>query len=87
MGLLDEMTARSLDQRGMAWVSSDRRRAEMPVEAFHGNGMASKLEILRGVMKFIQRWPFRSFAERKWFTTADAIDLPDYGCSSSASLR
>ena len=30
------------------------------------------------VMKWTQRWPFRSFAERKWFTTADAIDLPDY---------
>ena len=24
------------------------RRAEMPVEAFHGNGMVSQLEILRG---------------------------------------
>ena len=26
----------------------------------------------------MQRWPFRSFAEKKWFTTADAIELPDY---------
>ncbi|OBI97478.1 FAD-dependent monooxygenase [Mycobacterium asiaticum] len=49
MGLLDQMRARSLDQRGIAWVKSDgRRRAEMPVEAFHGNGMVSALEILRG---------------------------------------
>ena len=30
------------------------------------------------VMKWMQRWPFRSLAERKWFTTADAIELPDY---------
>jgi 2-polyprenyl-6-methoxyphenol hydroxylase-like FAD-dependent oxidoreductase len=30
------------------------------------------------VMKWMQRWPFRSVAEKKWFTTADAIDLPDY---------
>jgi hypothetical protein len=29
-------------------------------------------------MKWMQRWPFRSIAEKKWFTTADAIDLPDY---------
>jgi hypothetical protein len=35
-------------------------------------------------MKYTQRWPFRSFAERKWFTTADAVDLPDYPASSKA---
>jgi 2-polyprenyl-6-methoxyphenol hydroxylase-like FAD-dependent oxidoreductase len=29
-------------------------------------------------MKCMQRWPFRGFAERKWFTTGDAVDLPDY---------
>jgi 2-polyprenyl-6-methoxyphenol hydroxylase-like FAD-dependent oxidoreductase len=49
MGLLAEMQARSLDQRGLAWIKSDgRRRAEMPVTAFNGNGIVSKLEILRG---------------------------------------
>ena len=49
MGLLPEMQARSLDQRGAAWIKSDgRRRAEMPVTAFNGNGLVSKLEILRG---------------------------------------
>jgi 2-polyprenyl-6-methoxyphenol hydroxylase-like FAD-dependent oxidoreductase len=49
MGVLDEMTARSLDQRGIAWVRSDgSRRCEMPVEAFDGNGVVSSLEILRG---------------------------------------
>jgi len=49
MGLLEAMTERSLDQRGVAWVRADgSRRADMPVEAFHGNGLVSKLEILRG---------------------------------------
>jgi 2-polyprenyl-6-methoxyphenol hydroxylase-like FAD-dependent oxidoreductase len=49
MGLIDKMRARSLDQRGVAWIKSDgRRRAEMPVTAFNGNGLVSKLEILRG---------------------------------------
>jgi 2-polyprenyl-6-methoxyphenol hydroxylase-like FAD-dependent oxidoreductase len=49
MGLLDQLLARSLEQRGAAWVKADgRRRAEMPVEAFHGNGLVSQLEILRG---------------------------------------
>lgn len=49
MGLIDQMRARALEQRGAAWVRSDgSRRAEMPVAAFGGNGLVSKLEILRG---------------------------------------
>jgi 2-polyprenyl-6-methoxyphenol hydroxylase-like FAD-dependent oxidoreductase len=49
MRVHDQMVARSLEQRGVAWVRSDgSRRAVMPVEAFHGNGLVSKLEILRG---------------------------------------
>ena len=44
-----EMHARSLDQRGAAWIRADgSRRADMPVTAFNGNGLVSKLEILRG---------------------------------------
>ncbi|CAM3579394.1 FAD-dependent monooxygenase [Smaragdicoccus niigatensis] len=49
MGLLDQMKARAVAQSGAAWVRSDGSwRAEMPVTAFHGNGLVSKLEILRG---------------------------------------
>lgn len=49
MGLLEQMRARSLPQQGIAWVKADgTRRAEMPVTAFHGNGLVSALEILRG---------------------------------------
>jgi 2-polyprenyl-6-methoxyphenol hydroxylase-like FAD-dependent oxidoreductase len=39
---------------------------------------ASDIAVTAAVMKWMQRWPLRSFAERKWFTTADAIELPDY---------
>ena len=40
MGLLDQMRTHSLEQRGVAWVKAGGRgRGEMPVEAFHGNGM------------------------------------------------
>jgi hypothetical protein len=39
---------------------------------------ASDIAITAQVMKWVQRWPFRSYAERKWFTTADAIELPQY---------
>lgn len=42
---------------------------------------ASDIAITAQVMKWMQRWPFRSFAEKKWFTTADAVDLPDYAAS------
>ena len=39
---------------------------------------ASDIAVTAQVMKWMQRWPFSSFAEKKWSTTADAIDLPDY---------
>jgi 2-polyprenyl-6-methoxyphenol hydroxylase-like FAD-dependent oxidoreductase len=43
------MRDRAVEQRGAAWVRSDgSRRAEMPVTAFDGSGLVSKLEILRG---------------------------------------
>lgn len=49
MGLLDELMGLALDQAGAAWVRADgSRRAEMPVTAFDGNGLVSKVEILRG---------------------------------------
>lgn len=49
MGLMPQMRERALDQHGVAWVGADgHRRAEMPVTAFDGNGLVSKLEILRG---------------------------------------
>jgi 2-polyprenyl-6-methoxyphenol hydroxylase-like FAD-dependent oxidoreductase len=49
MGLIDQIRQRSLDQRGVAWIRADgSRRADMPVTAFNGNGLVSKLEILRG---------------------------------------
>lgn len=49
MGLIGQMRERSLEQRDIAWIKADgRRRAEMPVTAFNGNGVVSKLEILRG---------------------------------------
>ena len=49
MGLLAQIRAMAVTQRGIAWIdSSGRRRAEMPVEAFGGRGIVSEDEILRG---------------------------------------
>ncbi len=49
MGLLDQIRAMTVTQRGIAWIdASGRHRAEMPVDAFDGNGIVSADEILRG---------------------------------------
>lgn len=39
---------------------------------------ATDIAVTALAMKYMQRWPLRPIAERKWFTTADAVDLPDY---------
>src|SRR5258707_11556358 len=48
---------------------------------------ASDIRITAMVMKYMQRWPFRPIAERKWFTTAEAVDLPDYASARSSARR
>jgi 2-polyprenyl-6-methoxyphenol hydroxylase-like FAD-dependent oxidoreductase len=49
MGLLDRARAMSLRQQGIADVDSrGRRRTEMTVEDFGGEGLISEIEILRG---------------------------------------
>jgi hypothetical protein len=41
----------------------------------------SDIVITAQVMKWMQRWPFRPYAARRFFTTADSIALPDYGAT------
>jgi 2-polyprenyl-6-methoxyphenol hydroxylase-like FAD-dependent oxidoreductase len=49
MGLLEQIRAMTVTQRGIAWIdAAGRHRAEMPVDAFGGNGIVSADEILRG---------------------------------------
>ena len=49
MGLLDEIRAVSLEQKGIAWVRADGSiAARMPVDAFGGEGIVSEIEVLRG---------------------------------------
>lgn len=80
MGLLEEMQRRSLDQRGIAWVKSNgRRRAEMPVEAFDGNGMVSKLEILRGDLVDVLYDATSSAVEYRFGTRISELDPRDDG--------
>lgn len=78
MGLLDQMRARSLDQRGVRWVKADgRARAEMPVEAFHGNGMVSRLEILRGDLAEVLYQATADHTEYRFGTRVTALAQSD----------
>lgn len=78
MGLLDEMKRRAMDQRGIAWVKSDGgRRAEMPVEAFDGNGVVSKLEILRGDLVDVLYAATRDTTEYRFGTGISALTTDD----------
>ena len=78
MGLLDQMVDRSMDQRGIAWVRSDgSRRAEMPVEAFDGNGVVSKLEILRGDLVDVLYQDTKDRVEYRFDTRIAALEQTD----------
>ncbi|MDT5290352.1 MAG: hypothetical protein QOF88_5241 [Mycobacterium sp.] len=75
MGLLDQMVDRSLAQRGIAWVRADgSRRAEMPVEAFDGNGVVSKLEILRGDLVDVLYQATKDRVEYRFDTRIDELN-------------
>ncbi|MCB0950518.1 MAG: FAD-dependent monooxygenase [Mycobacterium sp.] len=78
MGLLELMRARALDQRGAAWVRSDgTRRAEMPVTAFDGNGLVSKLEILRGDLVGVLYDATRDDVEYRFESAITAVEHRD----------
>jgi 2-polyprenyl-6-methoxyphenol hydroxylase-like FAD-dependent oxidoreductase len=90
MGLLEQLRARSLDQRGMRWVKADGRvRAEMPVDAFHGNGMVSQLEILRGDLADVLYQATAADAEYRFGTRitelAQADDLAEGAVTATLS--
>lgn len=86
MGLLDRMRERSLDQRGIAWVRADgKRRAEMPVAAFGGNGVVSKLEILRGDLVDVLYQATADSAEYRFDTRITALEQSDEAVEATLS--
>jgi 2-polyprenyl-6-methoxyphenol hydroxylase-like FAD-dependent oxidoreductase len=86
MGLLDQMVERSMDQRGIAWVRADgTRRAEMPVEAFDGNGVVSKLEILRGDLVDVLYEATEKRVEYRFGTRVSALEQDDDGVDVTLS--
>jgi 2-polyprenyl-6-methoxyphenol hydroxylase-like FAD-dependent oxidoreductase len=84
MGLLDDMKRRSMDQRGIAWVRSDgSRRAQMPVEAFNGNGVVSKLEILRGDLVDVLYETTKDVTEYRFGTRISALEQTREGVTAT----
>ena len=88
MGLLDQMADRSMRQRGIAWVRGDgSRRAEMPVEAFDGNGVVSKLEILRGDLVDVLYQDTKDRVEYRFDTRIAALEQTDDAVHVDAHRR
>ena len=86
MGLLDQMVDHSLAQRGIAWVRADgSRRAEMPVEAFDGNGIVSKLEILRGDLVDVLHQATKDTVEYRFDTRIEQLHQSDDGVEATLS--
>jgi 2-polyprenyl-6-methoxyphenol hydroxylase-like FAD-dependent oxidoreductase len=80
MGLMPQMRAHALEQPGVAWVRSDgSRRAEMPVTAFDGNGLVSKLEILRGDLVDVLYQATKDSVEYRFDTRISTLDQGDDG--------
>jgi 2-polyprenyl-6-methoxyphenol hydroxylase-like FAD-dependent oxidoreductase len=78
MGLIGQMRECSLDQRGIAWIKADGSlRAEMPVTAFNGNGVVSKLEILRGDLVDVLYQATKDHAEYRFDTRIAEITQSD----------
>lgn len=86
MGLMDELQRRLIEQKGIAWVRADgTRRAEMPVTAFHGNGVVSKLEFLRGDLVDVLYEYTRARAEFRFDTRITALRQTDDGVEATLS--
>jgi 2-polyprenyl-6-methoxyphenol hydroxylase-like FAD-dependent oxidoreductase len=84
MGLMPQMRAHALDQQGVAWVASDgSRRAEMPVTAFDGNGLVSKLEILRGDLVDVLYRATKDSVEYRFNTRISALSQDDDGVEAT----
>ena len=88
MGLLEQMRDRAVEQRGAAWVRSDgSRRAEMPVTAFDGSGLVSKLEILRGDLVDVLYQATKDRADYRFNTRISELEQDDDAVSGDPRRR
>src|SRR5688572_5259141 len=74
MDVFDEIVARSVEQRGIAFVDDRGRfRATVPVDAFGGNGIVSEIEILRGDLADVLLGAVAGDCEFVWDDTVTAL--------------
>lgn len=83
MGLTDAVDDVLLDQRGIALVDRHgRRRAQMPVEAFGGQGIVSTHEILRGDLARVLYDATLPDTHYLWDDTVTTLDVDDDGVTA-----
>jgi 2-polyprenyl-6-methoxyphenol hydroxylase-like FAD-dependent oxidoreductase len=87
MGLLDRARAMRLQQRGIADVDSQgRRRTEMTVEDFGGEGMISEIEILRGdLAQLLVDASVEAGASYVFSTRISSLDIGPHGVDVTLS--
>ncbi|WP_067704913.1 FAD-dependent monooxygenase [Nocardia jejuensis] len=74
-GLLDQARECLVPQRGAAWITDGGRRlAEMPVEAFDGQGLVSDEELLRTDLARILHEAAGSGVRHRFGETVEALD-------------
>jgi 2-polyprenyl-6-methoxyphenol hydroxylase-like FAD-dependent oxidoreductase len=84
MGLLDQVRALSVDQRGLALVNSAGRMiARMPAELFGGQGIVSEIEVLRGDLGQVLYDATAADAEYLFDDTIRRLDEDEAGITAS----
>jgi 2-polyprenyl-6-methoxyphenol hydroxylase-like FAD-dependent oxidoreductase len=84
MGLLDQVRALSVDQRGLALVNSAGRvTARMPAELFGGEGIVSEIEVLRGDLGQVLYDATAADAEYLFDDTIRGLDEDETGITVS----
>ncbi|MGI3783518.1 MAG: FAD-dependent monooxygenase, partial [Janthinobacterium lividum] len=79
-GLLDACRRHLVPQRGIAWVdAAGRRRAEMPVEAFGGQGFVSRDELLRTDLARVLHTATGSSVEHRFSETVERLEQQPHG--------
>ncbi|MET7397438.1 FAD-dependent monooxygenase [Dactylosporangium sp. NPDC005572] len=75
MGLMPDVMALRLDERGVATVDDrGRRTSEMPADAFGGEGFVAEIEIMRGDLGRVLYEATRDRVEYRFGTRVTAID-------------
>ncbi|MGI3782052.1 MAG: FAD-dependent monooxygenase, partial [Janthinobacterium lividum] len=79
-GLLDECRRHLVPQRGIAWVDAQGRRlAEMPVEAFGGQGFVSRDELLRTDLARVLHAATGPTVEHRFSETVTRLEAQSHG--------